>query len=69
VVSAVGELGVDRASVQYWASIGWASGWVSAEQLREVGLTYDVLVGQTCVINGLGEVERIGNIPLPTCRY
>jgi len=28
-----------------------------------------VLVGQTCVINGLGEVERIGNIPLPTCRY
>jgi hypothetical protein len=67
VVSAVGELGVEHASVQYWASIGWASGWLSEAQLREVGLSYDVLIGQTCVINGLGEVEWIGNIPLPDC--
>ncbi len=68
VVCAVGELGIDRLSLQYWASIGWASGWLSEEQLREVGLSYDVLIGQTCVINGLGEVERIGNITLPHCR-
>lgn len=68
VISASGELGVEHASTQYWASIGWASGWFSAQQLVEVGLTCDVLIGQTCVINGLGEVEWIGNIPLPRYR-
>lgn len=65
LISAVGGLGIDRLSAQYWASIGWASGWLTEQQLQEVGLTRDMLVGQTCVINGLGEVERIGSIPLP----
>jgi hypothetical protein len=65
VISAAGQLGVERATTQYWASIGWASGWLSERQLHEVGLTCDMLIGQTFVINGLSEVERIGNIQLP----
>jgi hypothetical protein len=67
IISAAGELGVEHTSTQYWASIGWASGWLSDRQLNEVGLTRDMLIGQTCVINGLGEVEWVGNIPLPHC--
>lgn len=67
VISAAGGFGIDRLSTQYWASIGWTSGWLTEQQLQEVGLTRDLLIGQTCVINGLGEVERIGNIALPLC--
>ncbi|RFU45927.1 hypothetical protein D0B32_19885 [Paraburkholderia sp. DHOC27] len=65
VISATGRLGIEGTSVHYWASIGWTSGWLSEQQLLEVGLTRDALIGQTCVINGLGEVEWVGNIPIP----
>lgn len=47
-------------STQYWVSIGWTSGRLDEHQLRKVGLTCCTLIGQTCVINRLGEVERIG---------
>jgi hypothetical protein len=47
--------------LQYWVYIGVASGSLTAQQLTDAGLTCEGLVGQACVINGLGEVERIGN--------
>jgi hypothetical protein len=56
-------------SSQYWVYIGGTSGGLSAQQLSGAGLDSDVLIGQACVINGLGEVERIGNIPIPRAEH
>ncbi|MFL9910273.1 hypothetical protein [Paraburkholderia sp. RL17-337-BIB-A] len=64
VIADTGELGIDSRSLQYWVYIGVASGSLTAQQLKDTGLTCEGLIGQACVINGLGEVERIGNIPI-----
>ncbi|NPT53442.1 hypothetical protein [Paraburkholderia elongata] len=61
VVSDVGELGIGCRPLQYWVYIGVASGSLTAQQLEDSGLDREGLIGQACVINGLGEVERIGN--------
>jgi hypothetical protein len=61
VVIDAGGLGVGSRPLQYWVYIGVASGSLTAQQLRDSGLTREGLIGQACVINGLGEVERIGN--------
>lgn len=61
VVVDAGGLGVGSRPLQYWVSIGVASGSLTAQQLGDAGLSWEELIGQACVINGLGEVERIGN--------
>lgn len=61
VVVDAGGLGVGSRPLQYWVFIGVASGSLTAQQLRDTGLSWEGLIGQACVINGLGEVERIGN--------
>jgi hypothetical protein len=52
--------GIGNAPMQYLVDIGVASGRLSEEQLQAAGLTYADLIGKTCVVNGLGEVECIG---------
>jgi hypothetical protein len=61
VVVDAGGLGVGSRPLQYWVFIGVASGSLTAQQLGDAGLSWEELIGQACVINGLGEVERIGN--------
>jgi hypothetical protein len=61
VIADAGALGVDCGPLHYWVYIGTASGSLTAQQLRDTGLTCATLIGETCVINGLGEVEWIGN--------
>ncbi|WP_146144183.1 hypothetical protein [Paraburkholderia sp. BL25I1N1] len=61
VIVDAGEIGFSNAPLQYWVFIGSTSGCITAEQLHGTGLTYEGLIGQLCVINGLCEVERIGN--------
>lgn len=65
VVADTGELGIGIGPSQYWVYIGVASGSLTAQQISDAGLTCEGLIGQACVINGLGEVERIGNMPIP----
>lgn len=50
--------------VVYWVSIGWALGRIRVDQLMTTGLTFEALINQICIINGLGEVERIGSHPV-----
>lgn len=52
--------GIGNAPMQYLVDIGVATGRLNEEQLQAAGLAYEDLVGKTCVVNGLGEVERIG---------
>lgn len=61
VIADAGGLGVGSRPLQYWVYIGTTSGSLTAQQLRDTGFTCEALIGQACVINGLGEVERIGN--------
>lgn len=69
VIVNAGGLGAGAQPLQYWVYIGGTSGGLSAQQLSDAGLSSDNLIGHDCVINGLGEVERIGNIPIsPTAR-
>jgi len=65
IILNAGEIDVGSQPLQYWVYIGHTSGGLSAQQLRGAGLNYDVLLGQACVINGLGEVEQIGQIRIP----
>jgi|GEM_PF-5453990 hypothetical protein len=67
VVVDAGGLGMGNRALQYWVYIGVASGSLTAQQLTDAGLTCDGLIGQACVINGLGEVERIGNHRVIEC--
>ncbi|SDG24122.1 hypothetical protein [Paraburkholderia phenazinium] len=67
VVIDAGGLGVGSRPLQYWVYIGVASGSLTAQQLKDAGLTCEGLIGQACVINGLGEVERIGNHRVMQC--
>jgi hypothetical protein len=59
-----GALGLGDRPLQYWVYIGVASGSLTAQQLSGAGLSCEGLIGQACVINGLGEVERIGDHPV-----
>ncbi|WP_144109491.1 hypothetical protein [Paraburkholderia sp. BCC1886] len=61
VIIDAGALGVGSRPLQYWVYIGGASGSLTCKQISDAGLTCEGLIGQACVINGLGEVERIGN--------
>jgi hypothetical protein len=67
VVVDAGGLGMGSRPLQYWLYIGVASGSLTAQQLKEAGLSCEGLIGQACVINGLGEVERIGNHRVIEC--
>jgi hypothetical protein len=61
VIVDAGGLGVANRPLQYWVYIGVASGSLTAQQLNDSGFSCEGLIGQACVINGLGEVERVGN--------
>jgi hypothetical protein len=53
--------------MRYFLALGEiGGGYVSETQLRKVEIEAVTLLGQTCVVNGLDEVEMVGNRRIPT---